>query len=725
MATTTSISIYDNIHQNKGNQTVPLDIFLTDVRDGRWQDQVLKIRTIKDHDKRQNEKKKMPYVTISGYFGKERSAAQISKHSGFIGMDIDNIGGELNGTKVLLSKDPYVYSIFDSVSGTGLCAIFKIDPERHLDAFLGIADYLLKNYQIVVDPSGKDVSRARFVSYDPYLYLNESAATFKKYLPKQKKRKITSTIFVKSEFDNVVNEMVKNNVSCVEDYRDWLAIGFGLADHFGEAGRTYYHQLSSCSDKYEPSICDRQFTHCLRSNGSTGKVTIATIYWFAKQAGINIYTEKTKKIASVTSTQKKAGLSAEQIAANLEKFEGISKQDADDIIRQAFTANTNFGAGDSLVESIRAYVRHQLQLRRNAITRKIEFEGQPIDDIKLNTFYLDAKIIQPELNFELFTKVVFSDNTPNYHPLKEWFELHADHEYKGDPIAQIFGTIQTKEDVVYWGKKWIVSLIASAFGQHSPLMLILAGEKQGTGKTEFFRRLLPSELRQYYAESKLDAGKDDEILMTQKWIIMDDEMGGKSKRESKRLKELTSKQTFTLREPYGRTNVDLERLAVLCGTTNDLEILNDPTGNRRLLPIQVESINFEAYNSVNKTDLLVQAYKLYKDGFDWQVSRLDAEMMASGNDKFEEQTIERMLIQKHFLLPNDSSYTTEMTTSDILIKLDANTKQKLSLKRIGMELKSLGFKQRMCKTRTGFQRLWEVEEISHLHPKSSFDENPF
>src|SRR5690606_8591490 len=122
-------------------------------------------------------------------------------------------------------------------------------------------------------------------------------------------------------------------------------------------------------------------------------------------------------------------------------------------------------------------------------------------------------------------------------------------------------------------------------------------EKQGTGKTEFFRRLLPPELRQYYAESKLDAGKDDAILMTQKLIIMDDEMGGKSKKESKHLKELTSKQVFTLREPYGRMNVDLQRLAVLCGTTNDLEILND-LHNRRQIPIEVYGIDHEAYNAI-------------------------------------------------------------------------------------------------------------------------------
>ena len=719
---TTSISIYDNIHQSNGGKTIPIDIFLTDIKEGKWQDQVLKVRTIHDHDQRQNEKKKMPYVTISGYFGNERKADKLSKHTGFIGMDIDNIGSELNGTKVLLSKDPYVYSIFMSISGTGLCVIFKIDPERHSDAFLGIADYLLKNYQIVVDPSGKDVSRARFVSYDPDLYLNESAVTFKKYLPKPKKRKIVSTIFVKSEFDEVVKQMVEQGVSCVEDYRDWLAIGFGLADHFGEAGRSYYHQLSSCSDKYEQSVCDRQYTHCLRQNTGTGKVTIATIYWFAKQAGINTYSEKTKKIAAVTSTQKKAGLSAEQIAANLEKFEGIAKQEADDIIRQAFQSNTSFAQNENIVDNIRAYLRHTYDLKRNVITRKIEDNGGILEEIDFNTMFLDAKVLFEELTFDLFMKIIFSANTPNYNPLVEWFENN-----KSDStghIEQFFSAFKTNDDIQYFGKKWLVSLISSIHGIHSPLMLILAGERQGTGKTEAFRRMLPAELRAYYAESKLDAGKDDEILMTQKLIIMDDEMGGKSKKESKRLKELTSKQTFTLREPYGKMNVDLNRLAVLCGTTNDLEILNDPTGNRRLLPIQIESIDFDVYNSVDKRLMLIEAYNLWKEGFNWQVNREDVERMQLEHSKFEEYSKEYELIQKYFKVP-DSHFNSEMTASEIQVKIEQATGQRLILKRIGAELKRMGFKQMLKCVNGKTVRLYEVEEISHLHVPNIEEPMPF
>ena len=239
-----TISIYKNVKQTETTDTVLLSIFLDAIQSGKWQDSVLKIRTIQDKDLRRAAKIDMPNVTISGVFGK-RIDSDCKVHSGFIAIDLDNLGNEVESTRELLKHDPYIYSGFTSVSGTGLCLLFKIDGDKHREAFEGIADYLIKKYQVVIDPSGKDVSRPRYVSYDPYLFVNESAVIFKKYLPKEKKRKITSSIFVKTEFDEVVNNMVSQGVSCVEDYRDWLAIGFGLADQFGEAGREYYHALSS------------------------------------------------------------------------------------------------------------------------------------------------------------------------------------------------------------------------------------------------------------------------------------------------------------------------------------------------------------------------------------------------------------------------------------------------------------------------------------------------
>lgn len=714
-------SIYKNIYDNQSTNTLSYTTFLDYIKTGRWEDQVHKVRIIKDYAERKKQKEQMPYVTISGFFAQERKAALITSHTGYLAMDIDNIPSELDGTKTMLAADSYVNAIFTSVSGTGLCVIFKIDKDKHKEAFESISDYLLKTYQIIVDPSCKDVSRPRYVSYDPDLYHNEQSILWKKYLAKQKQRKITHTIFVQTEFDEVIKQMVQNSVSCVDDYRDWVSIGFGLADHFGERGRDYFHALSSISNKYEKSICDKQFTHCLKANGSNGKITIATIYYFAKQAGINIFTEKTKRIAAVTSSQKKAGLSARQIADNLEKFEGIPKQDAEDILSQVFNSNQSFSKSESIVDNIRILLRHTYSLKRNIITRKIENNGKILDESDLNTMFLDAKVLHNELTSELFLKIIFSNNTENYNPLLEWFENNT-----GEPngiIDAFFGSFNTNDDILYLGKKWLVSIISAIHGVHSPLMLILAGEKQGTGKTEAFRRMLPTELRQYYAESKLDAGKDDEILMTQKLIIMDDEMGGKSKKESKRLKELTSKQTFTLREPYGKMNVDLNRLAVLCGTTNDMQILNDPTGNRRLIPIQIHSIDFKKYNEVDKRLLFIEAYNLWKSGYEWQLSSEDVEAMQSNNNKFEEFSIEYELINKYFRVPY-GAWEVEMSATEIKIMLELKSNQKISLKRIGMELKRMGFSSEIKKINGKTIQVYSVMDTSANKPESD-DSLPF
>ena len=713
------VSIYKHIRQNVSSETIPIDMFINDIQSGRWQDQVLQIRIIKDYEERKKAKGLIPYVTLSGYFAAERNAKGLTNHSGFIGMDIDNISQELQGIKALLSTDPYVYACFTSVSGTGLCVIFKIDPEKHLEAFNGIADYLIKKYQIVIDPSGKDICRPRFISFDPEVYFNTEAAIFKKYLAKEKKRKISSTIFVKTEFDQVISEMIRAGVSCVEDYRDWLSIGFGLADQFGEGGREYFHQLSGISSKYERSMCDRQFTHCLRqSHTGHGKVTIATIYYFAKQAGINIYTEKTKRIASVTTTQKKAGLSASQIADNLEKFEGISKQDADDIISQAFQSSSDFSQSTSLVENIRLYLRHTYDIKLNEITRKLENKGKDLDDREVNTMFLDAKVIFEDLNFDIFYRILISNNTVSYNPILQWFADHLSTP-KG-VIDDFFSCFKTEDDLSYFGKKWLVSVISAAHGVHSPLMLIYVSEEQGTGKTEAFRRMIPVGLRRYYGESKLDSGKDDEILMTQKLIIMDDEMAGKSKKESEMIKGLTSKQTFSLREPYGRANVDLNRLAVLCGTTNSKAILNDPTGNRRFIPIEIESVDFDRFNAINKDDLFSEAYNLYHEGFKWELSKEDIERLNSKSDKFQDLSSEYELIIKYFKVGESM----ELSATEIKMHMEMQSGQKnLSLRKIGVELKRLGYKCKVKKVNGKACQLYSVDK-NDFTPTPE-DEMPF
>jgi hypothetical protein len=733
----TNISIYTSVKQTKTEKTIPLDIFLDGIREGSWQDVVLPIRVIEDEKLRAVAKQKAPCVTVGGTF-KERSDTGLMQHSGYIAIDIDDVQ-DVNHLKSIICPDKYVYAAFVSISGRGLCLIFKINPAKHRESFQGISEYLYENYQIIADPTSINVSRLRFVSYDPYIYIADRVERFVKYPRNKPPKKIEKVIYAKDDFEQILDQIQSRRLNLCENYHEWLRIAFALIHQFGEAGRGYFHQVSQYSSKYDSAITDRQFTSCLKHKGSN-QATIATFYYYCKSAGIQLYSERTRKIAYSASSGKRGGLNAGQVADNLKKFEGIEGPDVLQVAQQVMDNGIELNE-DTLLDQVEMWLRQNYELRRNEITRYIENRNIPMEKREYNSIFIKGKKVFDKLNFELLDRLINSDFVTDFNPFKDFIAANLDRGKLSAAIATLpreiaesddpefkppapganlfapniftfFDSIKSNDNdyLQHFGKKWIVGIIAAVHGEHSPLMLVLSGQRHGSGKTEFFRRLLPKELHSYYAESKLDAGKDDEILMCQKLVIMDDGMGGKSKKESKRLKELTSKQTFSLREPYGRNNVDLNRLAVLCGTTNDNEILNDPTGNRRIIPVLVLEMDHAKYNAVNKVDLFMEAYNLWKSGYDWRLSRHDIDYLAKYNTDFEVVSLEAELLQKYF----EPGQFIEMTSSEIKVDIEDLTRQKLSLDKLGKELKRLGFVQKPKRSGHSTKRVWVIEKIGRF-----------
>lgn len=704
------ISIFPRASETKNGKVIDMDLFLDGVQNGKWQDIVLPIRAMKDKTARTEAKKKVPYVTVSGTF-RERNNKGLLEPSGFIAIDIDNIDPE--ETKDTLRTDRHVYAMFTSISGKGLCLIFKIDSKKHAEAFEGIQEYLFVTYNLVVDSAARDLSRPRFISFDPHIFINQGATKFTAYhKPIKALTKVPQVVYVQSDFDSIIKEITARNIDITGDYHQWLAIGYGLADKFGEVGRSYFHDISQFSHLYKHASADKQYDACLRRSSSSKTSTIGTVIYLAKLAGIQTTSERTKLITTTAALAKKGRRTKDDTVKLLQDVEGISPSESEDIINQVYDNNIQPPTDESPVEAIENWLRQNYDFRRNYITRYIENGNTPMQEKDFNSIFIAAKkLFDKEVTNDLIKRIINSNFTSDYNPLLEFFLKHQTRKPKGC-IKALFDTVESDTGLMdaeffpeyksHFGTKWMVGIISAIHGKHSPLMLVLSGNKQGSGKTEFFRRLLPEELHQegrlypdYYAESKLDAGKDDNILMTQKLIIMDDEMGGKNKKEEKKLKELLSKQTFSLREPYGSNNVDLQRLAVLCGTTNENEILNDPTGNRRIIPINVLSINHTAYNDIDKTDLLMEAYWLWKDGYRWELSSDDVRVLNANTGHFEQSSAEYDLFVKHFKKPGNESdpWSVFMTSTEIKSILEMKSGQKLNPNRLGIELKRAGFER--------------------------------
>jgi predicted P-loop ATPase len=299
----------------------------------------------------------------------------------------------------------------------------------------------------------------------------------------------------------------------------------------------------------------------------------------------------------------------------------------------------------------------------------------------------------PKAQFSIFDKLIHSNFIPSFNPLLEFIAENTHYTSTGH-IKAIASTINTidAEFAEFFLTKWLVAMIASIHGHHSPLMLILQGN-QNSGKTQFLRRILPEPLHKYIGE--VSPGMKDVdfyLLMTQMLLIIDDECGGKSKKDEQHQKSTSSKQFFNIRKPYGRGNVTLQRLAMLCGTTNLEEILNDITGNRRNIVIDFQGYDFEAYNQVNKTALFMEAYNLYKSGYNYELSKEDILYLNKHDYKYTTPSTAKELIQKYFN-PTTKEKGTPLTTTDILVYIEAESRQKLSPIVVGRELKALGFIQ--------------------------------
>jgi len=322
----------------------------------------------------------------------------------------------------------------------------------------------------------------------------------------------------------------------------------------------------------------------------------------------------------------------------------------------------------------------------------IEEFGTEVTREKMNTIYLRARMFfnTKDVSKDLIESIIFSENTPEFNPITEYIEKNISRKSSGNIDALCKSIRSNTEMKNVFIRKWLLSIIAAYEGNPIRSVLALVGG-QNSGKTEWFRRLLPNDLKKYYAESKLDNGKDDDILMCQKLIVMDDEMGGKSKQDEKRFKELTSKSVFSLRAPYARYNEDFKRLAVLCGTSNDPQLINDPTGNTRILPIDVLSIDHELYNSIDKNELFMEIYRAYQSNEEWKLNKEELDQLNNVGKDFEQTPYERELILKFFKKPEGGDgYPEWLTATEIKDVIELNTRQKImSMKKFGSELRNV------------------------------------
>ena len=245
-------------------------------------------------------------------------------------------------------------------------------------------------------------------------------------------------------------------------------------------------------------------------------------------------------------------------------------------------------------------------------------------------------------------------------------------------------------------KKWLVGMVAGWISEDvvNNVILVFIGE-QGAYKTTWFNYLLPPQLKQYFY-TKTNANRmtrDDLLTLAQYGLVCCEELDTMRPAELNQLKAAVTMPSIDERAAYAHFHEHRKHIASFCGTGNNVSFLSDPTGNRRWLPFEVESIVSPREHPFCYEGIYSQALALYKSGFTFWFTKEEIQEQNRHNRKFETPRLEHELVDLYFRRPLEHENSMFMTSSRVLQIIGSGITQKLSATRIGMAFSELGFQR--------------------------------
>ena len=428
------------------------------------------------------------------------------------------------------------------------------------------------------------------------------------------------------------------------------------------------------------------------------------------------------------------------------------------------------GEGDrkvASVDEIKSFLDGHVSLRFNEITSRVEFKAPtddnlkshtdstdftdegiwtPINDRKVNSLWSKMSEVT-RVNKQDIYNIIESDYVPLFNPFTEYLSTLQSVESvrsvcqnkspsvgEKDYIRELAQTVRVKggeQEQMLWHlylKKWLVGMVASWISDDvvNNVILVLIGE-QGAYKTTWFNYLLPPPLKQYFY-TKTNAkrmSKDDILTLAQYALVCCEELDTMRPAELNQLKAAVTMPSIDERAAYAHYHEHRKHIASFCGTGNNTQFLSDPTGNRRWLPFEVESIVSPRDHPFHYEGIYSQALALYKSGFQYWFTKEEIQELNRHNKQFETPRLEHELVDLYFRKPTDSELGEFISVARALQMISNGISQKLSAVNVGRAFSDLGFKRVRTNSCRGFIVVCRTaEEIKAYQHRLLMDAEP-
>ena len=372
------------------------------------------------------------------------------------------------------------------------------------------------------------------------------------------------------------------------------------------------------------------------------------------------------------------------------------------------------------VEDIKTFLADRIFLRHNVITGRVECklpssywndgtEWQPISDRVVNSLWAELSKEKTVRAQDIY-RVIESDFVQDFHPFRFYLEHlppwnGENHILAMSVSVMVKGEVEEQMRFTEYLTKWLVGMVAGWIDETvvNNVILVLIGE-QGSYKTTWFNYLLPPELSGYFY-TKTNAsrmGRDELLTLAQYGLVCCEELDTMSNRELNQLKAAVTMPSIDERAAYAHFHEHRKHIASFCGTGNNTQFLNDPTGNRRWLPFEVRSIDSPRDKPFDYEGIYSQAYALYQQGFRYWFTQDEIMALAVHNQAFEAPQIEQELVDVYFRRPREHESGEYMPVSRAMQIIGGSLSQQVNASRLGQAFKTQGYEYKRTAHSRGY-----------------------
>lgn len=345
------------------------------------------------------------------------------------------------------------------------------------------------------------------------------------------------------------------------------------------------------------------------------------------------------------------------------------------------------------------YLNGKYKIRFNVIALELEIclkdSASEWSSLNVNSLLIELAQSGIEITMNKLEILVKSHLITSYNPIQEYFENHREWDRK-DHIRHLCSFVKTTDDEAfhYHFEKWLTRTVICALEKEkvNKQCFVLCNTLQNSGKTSFWRFVVPPSLFRYYSEN-ISVDKDGMTAICKTFLTNADELSILSKTDVNVLKSFISKSSANIRLPYARKAELLFRTCSFCASTNRTDFLTDETGSVRWLIFEVLSIDFAYSQEIDIDKVWKQAYynAYERKNYNPELTAEDIVENEKRNEKYAQLSMEQEIISAHF--EKSENLEDFLTATDIVIAMNNALGLKLNNIKIGKALTGLKYER--------------------------------